>query len=274
MVAYLIDYFLTQNKSVAVLSRGYGRKTKGFRICNGTDTPETVGDEPFSNYLRYGDSIIVAVGEDRALSIPFILAENEKVDLIVLDDAFQHRSVLPHFQVLLTTQQRPFWKDFVLPAGLLREARKGYTRADAIVITKSEKMDKLNWMEKPYFHTKVVYKEPVIFFGKKVSREVIVVAGLADNSMFFEYCSVHYDVRKYFDFNDHHSYKKTDIDSFIEVLNHDSTLITTEKDAVKLMQYKADLKGCSCAYIPIGVSFLENEERFLQIMNQSLGMKD
>lgn len=272
MIMYLIEHFLQNNYKVATLSRGYGRKTKGFRLCGETDHPGTVGDEPYTYFLRYGNRITVAVGEDRALAIPFILAERPETDIILLDDAFQHRTVKPLFQILLTTQGRPFWRDFVLPSGLLREARQGYRRADVLVITKSEKDyqdSMLQTLSLPVFKTYVEYAPPRLFRGTELKRKVIAIAGLADNRPFFEHVASRFPVMGSFDYPDHYRYKPSDIERIKRQLDDDTMLLTTEKDAVKLMRIDA-LQSFSCAYIPINFKFHENEERFLNRLEESL----
>ena len=272
MVMYLIEYFVAKGRSVATLSRGYGRKTKGFRICGKEDNATTVGDEPYTYFERFRDNIVVSVCEDRALGIPFILAERPETDLILLDDSFQHRSVHPKFNILLTTSSRPFWTDFVLPSGLLRESRSGAKRADAILITKSREKkthSEIESLNVPHFQTQVTYGSPQPLFKETPFDEVIVVAGLADNQPFVEYVENNFSVRQSFLFNDHHSYQSKDIESFIQYLGNEVGLITTHKDAVKLRAFE-ELQSYACVFIPIKVDFLEGEERFLQLMHENL----
>ena len=272
MVDFLIDHFLQKNKSVATLSRGYGRKTKGFRICSSDDSAQTIGDESFTYFEKYGNKIMVTVGEDRAMAIPFILVEEPELDVILLDDAYQHRTVRPNFSILLTTHARPFWSDHLLPSGRLRESKIGAERADVIVVTKSKSQQGFPELEKsnqPYFQTTVKYAEPVIFFGNSMERKVLAVGGLADNRPFFEYLENHFDVVKKISYADHHTYSESDMDTMFPYLNNDVTLITTHKDAVKLREFEK-LRKFNCAYIPIKVSFLKDEERFLQMVNKSL----
>src|SRR5690606_879967 len=121
MVEYLIRLLKEQYK-IATLSRGYGRKSKGFRIANSEDNAETLGDEPFQFYLKFRDEIVVSVGEERAVAIPEILFFDENTEVILLDDAYQHLKVARDLNILLTTFDNPFFSDFVLPAGRLREA--------------------------------------------------------------------------------------------------------------------------------------------------------
>ncbi|MCK5700299.1 MAG: tetraacyldisaccharide 4'-kinase, partial [Cyclobacteriaceae bacterium] len=108
---------------LAVLSRGYKRKTRGFKLADENDDSKTLGDEPFQYFTKYGKEIRVAVGEKRARAIPEIIFYDEKIEVIILDDAYQHRSVKPHLNILLNDYYRPFYRDYVLPSGLLRESR-------------------------------------------------------------------------------------------------------------------------------------------------------
>lgn len=271
MVDYLIQYLLNDGYAVATLSRGYGRKTKGFRICSADDSPKTVGDEPFMYYEKYKRQVVVAVGEDRVLAIPNILKNHPEVNVILLDDAFQHRSVKPSLSLLLTTQNRPFWKDYLLPMGRLRESRKGYKRADAIIVTKCKKENKKDAfsISKPTFHTAVNYNQPVFFFGEKLNKQVVAVAGLANNQPFFDYLSKDYDIIKRFSFPDHKKYAKNDIAKICNYLKEGVTLITTQKDMVKLKRFD-ELARFHCVYIPISVKFMEGEQEFQKLVNKVL----
>lgn len=271
MICYLIDFFLKHGKQVAVLSRGYGRKTKGFRICTCEDTPETVGDEPFTYYDRYGDNVMVTVGENRVLAIPFIFAEKPTLDVILLDDAFQHRSMKPSLSILLTTHKRPFWEDFLLPSGWLREAGSGAKRADIVIVTKSKRMQsykELAILNKPYYQTGIKYGKPVLFFGSFAQKKVVLVSGLADNQEFIVYASQHFEVIRTFEFKDHHPYSSKDVDRIMATLEN-AMLLTTHKDAVKLRQFY-QLQSHTCAYLPIEVKFLADEEHFLRLVNKRL----
>lgn len=135
MVEYLVRLLKGQYK-VATLSRGYGRKTKGFILASEQSTAASIGDEPMQFYRKFGAEVAVAVGEERAIAIPEILFHHSDTEVIILDDAFQHRKVGRDLNILLTAYHSPFFKDHVLPAGRLREARKGAHRADIVVVTK------------------------------------------------------------------------------------------------------------------------------------------
>lgn len=133
-----IEYFiqhLQEYVRIGVLSRGYGRNTRGYRLVQTNDHAELSGDEPVQIKRKFPDTA-VAVSENRALGIPQLLKTNPEVQLILLDDAYQHRAIRPALSILLTDYNRPYYQDFLLPVGRLREWRGGARRADAIVVTK------------------------------------------------------------------------------------------------------------------------------------------
>lgn len=135
----VVDYLLLRFASryrLATLSRGYGRKTKGFRVGGITDTAQTLGDEPYQ-FLKKHPQVTVAVCEKRAIGVQWLMDTEKGPDAIILDDAFQHRWVKPQIQILTTTYQRPFTRDYLLPMGRLREPRKGKKRADIVLLTKT-----------------------------------------------------------------------------------------------------------------------------------------
>ncbi|MGB3778502.1 MAG: tetraacyldisaccharide 4'-kinase, partial [Tunicatimonas sp.] len=135
MVVYLAQR-LKDDYPLAILSRGYGRQTRSVRIANAQDTARTLGDEPYLFYRRFGKQSTVAVGEERVAAVPEILFHTPDTQVILLDDAYQHRAIGRDFNILLTNHARPFYADQVLPAGRLRESRRGAQRADAVVVTK------------------------------------------------------------------------------------------------------------------------------------------
>lgn len=134
---YVASLLLAKQYRIGILSRGYGRKTKGYRLANDAESADTMGDEPWQYYLRFeGAAVKVAVAERRAEGIPNLMLEAPDTQAIVLDDAFQHRRIRPQLNLLLTRYDLPFWRDEVLPAGWLREAPEGAARASALVISK------------------------------------------------------------------------------------------------------------------------------------------
>ena len=132
----LLIRMLKNEYQVATISRGYGRKTRGFRRANTDDTASTIGDEPFQFFKKFGNEIAVSVCEERILAIPSLLLDDDSLEVFLLDDAFQHRQAGRDLDIMLTDYNHPFYKDYVLPTGNLREPRKGAGRADMIVVTK------------------------------------------------------------------------------------------------------------------------------------------
>ncbi|MEO1437425.1 MAG: tetraacyldisaccharide 4'-kinase, partial [Bacteroidota bacterium] len=145
-IEFLVRYF-KQYLKVATLSRGYKRKSKGFRLIRYTDPVSLSGDEPLQFKRKFPD-VLVAVGEERTLAIPKIMMVQPDTQLILLDDAFQHLAVKPGLNILLTQYNKPFTRDFLLPSGRLRENRGGYKRADIMVVTKCPKTISLEEKEK------------------------------------------------------------------------------------------------------------------------------
>jgi tetraacyldisaccharide 4'-kinase len=278
MVEYLIRLLADKNR-VATLSRGYGRNTKGFRITGENDNADTVGDEPYQFYNKF-KNITVAVGEERAMAIPFILAERNS-DVIILDDAFQHRYVKPSFNIMLTDYTRLFYNDYVLPSGRLREARRGAKRADVIVVTKcpedisDSKMDEIEERILTYAPGSIVAfsgirylsAEPV-FESTKFSENIILFSGIANNKHLMEYVSTHFALMDEYFFPDHHGYTKKDLqgveERFQRMPIQDKCLITTEKDMVKLLNSTlgSTIEHLPVFYIPIETYFIRNGKTF------------
>jgi len=287
-----VELILRQFKSkykLAVLSRGYGRRTKGFRLAGAKDDATTLGDEPFQYQVKYGSEVTVAVGEERALAIPEILKNYEQTELIVLDDAFQHRAVRADVNILLSDFQRPFYEDFVLPAGLLRESRRNAKRADFVVITKCpplldktilQKIEKSVWKysgeHKPVFFSSIKYLNPVKILGPgTMTDKVLLFSGIANPEPLEAYVKANYDLKGHLKFPDHHSYSDTDIRRLtkkFEQLNiPDLILMTTEKDMIRLLsQNEQFLHNYPVFYLPIELYFLKNEDSFAKMLNSKV----
>jgi tetraacyldisaccharide 4'-kinase len=275
MIEYLVR-LLGDKYSLAILSRGYGRKTKGFRLANDQDDAKTLGDESYQYYRKYGKSVAVCVGEERALAIPTILNERHETQVILLDDAFQHRSVRPQFSILLTEYYNLFSQDYLLPMGRLRESRSGAKRADVVVVTKcffpvNEEKEVASLKkyagDKPVFFSGFEYKSVVPFaVGNAVGKKVILVSGIANTSFLFGYVATYYEVMHHFEFGDHHPYGKDDIEkieSMKKKLGADS-ILTTEKDMVKLItpSLKNMMTEKDWFYLPVETKFLKGGSEF------------
>jgi len=275
MVEYLLR-LLASKYALATLSRGYKRKSKGFLLASNLSTVEELGDEPLQLFKKFGQTVVVAVGEERALAIPKILMEHPETQIVLLDDAFQHRTVLPDFNILLTQFSSPFYSDFVLPAGLLRESRVGAKRADVIVITKcptdldnNSKNQIINKVHKyttdlvPVYFSCIQYGMPISFIEKqKFTGRIILFAGLANMDPLISYIKNSFDLLDVISFPDHYDYKLEDINKLIlKAKNQNAQLLTTEKDIVKLQssQMVEAINNIGLFYLPISVQFLFNE---------------
>ncbi len=282
---------LRDRHNLSVLSRGYGRKTSGFRIAGQTDNASTLGDEPFQYFLKFGDTVTVAVGEKRADAIKKLIDEKPHTDIFILDDAYQHRSVLPDINILLTDFHRPFYKDYVLPAGMLREARKNAARADFIVVTKcpadlsSEQREQIKQnimryagMEKEVFFSGIRYLEPVRFHGKDAfSEHIFLFTGIANPAPMADYIDTKYHLLEHKKFPDHYDYSAGAAEGIMKNFsNHDireKCLLTTEKDMVrirnneKLMEVFGDVP---LFYLPIELYFLEKGDFFAKYLKDRI----
>lgn len=280
MTEYLIRLLSDQYK-IATLSRGYGRKTKGFRIAGAQDNASTLGDEPFQMYKKFSPTVHVSVGEERALAIPLLLQELDNTDAIVMDDAFQHRSVIPGFSVLLTEFSRPFFNDHVLPYGRLREGPEGAARADVVIVTKcpSQLEDETmmnfehkirGYASKPIFFSKIRYGEPVSFGDptRKLSDRVILVTGIANSDVLEEYVRKSFTLIKHVAFRDHYIFKSSDLQALQQLVQKNEhepvSILTTEKDRVKLetSELMPSVSRLPFFYLPIEVEFLRNGKDF------------
>ncbi|MGB3468930.1 MAG: tetraacyldisaccharide 4'-kinase [Cyclobacteriaceae bacterium] len=289
MVEYLIR-LLAGEKKLATLSRGYGRKTKGFLQGDPATTKVTdIGDEPFQYLLKFSDKVNIFVGEERAWAIPQILYEKPDTEVILLDDAYQHRSVKPSFSILLTTYDYPFYDDYLMPMGRLREAVSGLQRADVIVVTKCpqdfseeallQKIGQYNIGSKPVFFTSVKYGEVSLFNGKGnkaiSANRVILVSGIAQADDFEQHCRRKYDVIEHLRFGDHHHYRLSDIEKITNKANTEGViLLTTEKDFVKLREFKKELGDLPSYYLPIEIVFKDNKNEFDELVRKSIKSYD
>ncbi len=253
IVAYLLKMGMEEGWRMATLSRGYGRKTRGFKEVQSLDSAETVGDEPLGYFLDFAPSVRVFVGEDRVAALRQIKLKAPEVDLVVLDDGFQHRKLRADLYLVLTTGHAPFWKDHLLPAGRLRERQTGWKRADACIITKSiVPVPVPTVIALPVFRAGVRYG-PIVPVNGKVTPEkpVHVVAGLADNSSFFQQVQQQFMVVREWSFRDHHRYTLNDLSSIAEAVRADNGwILTTFKDYVKINAFE-DWQTIPWSYWPI-----------------------
>ncbi len=282
MVEYLLR-LLQPHYPLATLSRGYGRKTRGYRLAGPEDNALSLGDEPFQYYRKWRGMVPVAVGEDRVMAIDQLLDAQPQVKLILLDDAYQHRRVRPDLNLLLTTYDKPFWTDRLLPAGLLRESRKGAKRAHALIITKCpetiSRAEQAEMTEKaaqylrtgvPVFFSTVTYEEPKPIFKVATSKKhpaktpAVLLTGLAKPQPLEAWAKEHYTLLEHQQYGDHHQFTEADMErlrqAFSTQENNGAVILTSEKDAARLLQPLLEplLQDLPMYYIPIRQRFLGN----------------
>ena len=265
----LLIRMLQSKFNIAIVSRGYGRKTKGFLWVKENSSPDDTGDESLQIKQKF-PGIKVAVCEKRVVAIKTIEQEHPEVDLILLDDAFQHRYVTAKTYVLLTKFRKPYLNDHVLPMGTLRESRKGAKRADFIVVTKCpldmSQFDRNAFQKKlrpkayqSVFFSHDKYGKPYDLFtgeGSTLQGEAaLIVSGIADNTALLNYVSTTFETAEAFKLSDHVDYNKSLVnrikDRYTELASQWSTqIITTEKDAVKLREFESELKDLSILVLP------------------------
>lgn len=285
MVEYLIR-ILRNDYAVATLSRGYKRKTKGFGIADENTTALEIGDEPMQFHLKFPE-ITVAVGEERLVTIPQLLHDRPGTEIIVLDDAFQHRTVRAGLNIILTDYNNLYSRDLLLPAGDLRDTRKSAERAEIIIVTKCRKsltgekreiiVEELN--PKPnqsIFFTEILYKEPYHLFSKKTylitpGMELLLVCGIANPKPLQEYITPQVKSYDMLHFPDHHIFSISDMEEIKKQFENipciNKIILTTEKDGVRLQKFEKELKDFPIYVMPIQHSFLFNDaDRFYKIV--------
>ena len=273
VVEYLSQYLMKNKILFSIVSRGYKRLTRGLRKVVKSDTYLTVGDEPKQLYNKYGDVLSIFVSENRHKAIELIEKEN-KSKYIILDDAFQNRSISPHLNIVLSSYKNPFFDDNVFPFGMLREYKSNIKRADILIFTNSPqnllkkdskiiKIHSFNYLKNkiPILFSYIKYLKPINLFNKNFKiKDVIISTSIANPLSFNTYIKSKFNVLKSFEFFDHHKYTKIDILKLTQNLNNSTVLITTEKDAVKLCEFKDIFSDYSVYYVPIEIEFLHNRE--------------
>jgi len=271
MIEHLIDIYKDKFK-IAVLSRGYKRSTKGFVEVSKTMTAREVGDEPLQFKKKY-DSIGVFVDADRRNGIENIQKFQPQTQLILLDDAYQHRRVKAHRHILLTTHDQPFYRDFILPFGRLREPRKGKKRADLIIVTKCP--DKLSKEEKlmikqninPRVHQEVLFSKIKYSSNVESQKKTIaldkfddfyLITGIANPKPLIGYLKQNKKSFEHLKYPDHHKFISKEISYF---KNLKKPILTTEKDYMRLF----DKLDTNVFYLPIQIEVDQSIEKHLNI---------
>lgn len=270
-IEYLIR-LLSDNYKIATLSRGYKRKSEGFVLADENTTATILGDEPFQFYQKF-PNVQVAVDANRKNGIEQLLNQNTKPEIILLDDAYQHRKVKAGFYILLTAYNDLYADDYILPTGNLRESRSGAKRADIVIVTKCpatlsldeqksiQKKLKLTEKQKLYF-TYIEYDTAVFSEEKQLqvsdikNIDKLLLAGIAKPEPFFKHLKKEND--EVLVFSDHHHFSEKDI-SNIRSKAQNKMIITTEKDYVRL---KGQLPKEQLFYLLIKSSFISDAENF------------
>ena len=278
-VEFLLDIFRYEYK-MATLSRGYKRRTQGFLIAGAESNAVQIGDEPMQYHVKYPE-VTVCVAEERLTAIPLLLQKRPDLEMIVLDDAFQHRSVKAGLQVLITDYNRPFYKDFILPYGRLREGRKAYQRATDIIVSKCppalsrEAAAEIARHISPVagqrlYFTTLLYGKPYDFFtGRTVEtlldKNVLLVCGIARP----EPLAAHLETGSLgvhtLTYADHHYFLSDDVAEISETFQNwkvsNKVIVTTEKDAARLRLMSEQL---ATLHLPILVQPIKVEMLFGQ----------
>jgi tetraacyldisaccharide 4'-kinase len=272
---------------VAILSRGYKRKTHDFRVAISSSQVRDIGDEPLQIFRHFPD-VLVAVDKNRVHGVKRILEEYPDIEVIILDDGFQHRKIVPGYSILLSDFERLIVRDHMLPYGNLRESKQNMRRADMILITKSpenispiqrrlivKEVDKSPYQN--LYFTTFRYKTPLQVFNyphqvnqpdiaKGASCGIILITGIANPQPLKEYLEKSYNEIIHLSFPDHYNYTEKDLSgissAYYDLKSTTRFLFTTEKDAVKLREFTNIAEPIKSAffYIPIGILFL-NEDK-------------
>ena len=275
-VAFLAEN-LSRHGKLAILSRGYGRKSKGFILVSQRHTSLEVGDEPLLYRKKFGEDVIVAVSENRKKGIHRLLQTYPDVKLILLDDAFQHRQVRAGLNILLTSYRSPFSADRLLPSGNLREGKSGKKRADLLIVTKcpdASVQSTIQWSstlrfdEKKIHFSEFIYRDP-ISFGTACHeiKRVLLVTGIADSTPLIEHLEKSIDVTVH-SFSDHYVFTSADIQKihqkFDTFVKEGSAILTTEKDFMRLKEYTKEwnIENYPWFYIPISVELTKESTLF------------
>jgi tetraacyldisaccharide 4'-kinase len=281
-VAFLANHFQDLVET-SIISRGYGRDTKGFMLVSNISSANEVGDEPLFYQTIFNSKVHVAVCENRKVGIGKLNHIFPSNKLILLDDAFQHRAVKAGMNILLTDFNALYCNDFMLPTGNLREWKSGRNRADVVIVTKcpiklteSEKKNirkQLKFLEEKVFFSHVKYAD-LKSFGKEQSspQKVLLVTGIANPYPLLFHLKKNFEVH-HINFNDHHAFSLKDIDEihrkFDTFANNNSIIVTTEKDFMRLKDVTTvcKLNEYPWYYQPISVE-IDREEEFKTIINQ------
>ncbi len=291
----LLIRLLSPKYKVAVLSRGYGRSSKESIIAGPTDTAQTIGDEPFQIKRKFPEIMVyIDANRRRALACMEAMPEAIRPDVVLMDDGFQHRYVIPTFNILLTPFHFPYTQDDLLPYGNLRESMSGAIRADSIIVTNTPpdtkpigirnikmELNTLDYQE--VYFSRIVYEEvtPLFSDGNNIypstNTPILGLAGIADPTIFIDTIKNSYQqILDMLLFPDHHAFTTQDIEKIVEQLKDDpdAVLLTTEKDAMRLLAYESILSEDvrrRIWYLPIQVYLSpKNTKRLLERADRAI----
>jgi tetraacyldisaccharide 4'-kinase len=276
MTEYLASFLIPKYKT-ATLSRGYKRKTKGFAIADDATTALQIGDEPMQFHKKF-PGLTVAVGEERLVAIPQLLHARPETEVIILDDAFQHRQVRAGFNIVLTDYKNLYTRDHMLPAGDLRDVKSSIKRANNIIVTKcktdlseEEKENIISEINpKPgqlVYFTEIVYNQPYHLFTLQSgsihhTTDVLLLTGIANPKPLKEFLTSQVQSYDMLRFADHHIFSTDDlrdiIRQFEKIQSADKIILTTEKDGVRLEKFSKELSRFPIFVLPIKHRFLFN----------------
>lgn len=282
-IEYLIR-LLENNVSLATLSYGYGRSSKGFLLADNNSTHLEIGDESIQ-YQQKFKNISVAVDKDRTRGIKKLESQITGLGCILMDDAFQHRFVKPGLSIILTDFHNLFVNDFPMPTGTLREFRSGIKRANIIIITKTFKVlspltrRRLTKLINPrkdqqLYFSYIQYGDRISFPGlrkqaekKKKYNTVILFTGIANSYPIKEYLRKFCSELIVLEFPDHHKYSKRDLEkiksTYFDVFSKNKVIITTEKDAMRIIKTELEeiIQDLPIFYIPIEIKFHKDDSK-------------
>ena len=291
-IEYLIR-LLQDYLEVATLSRGYRRKTKGFRVVKPTDNAEIVGDEPLQ-FARKFPRIYPCISESRTFGILQIVADRPQTQVILLDDAFQHRSVKPGLNILLTEYSLPFTRDYLLPSGRLREWRQAYHRADMIIVSKcptrlspDQRADLAREIEplsgQRLFFSYYSYEQPYALLDpdRKIAlgsdHDLLLICAIAGTDYLVEYLEAQANSVSVMEYEDHHYFNRYDMGQLLAAFERMESarklILTTEKDAMRLELHRTWLeeKQLPIFVLPVRVRFHDDDaEAFDEAVRQFL----
>jgi tetraacyldisaccharide 4'-kinase len=284
-IEYLVRW-LNQFLEVAVLSRGYGRNTSGYRPVTVIDNAEMVGDEPLQ-FKRKFPEVPIAVSESRALGVPELVKRNPETQCVLLDDAFQHLAVTPGLNILLTEFARPFTRDWLLPSGRLREGRYNYRRADLIVVTKCPPELSLQERQKMILEIDPFPRQQVFFsryrYGTPydllrpdqrrpldLDTDVLLMSAIANTDYLLKHLAASVKSAQTLEFEDHHFFKEDELRDmlrrFERLPGRNKIILTTEKDAMRLELHQDFFwKNTLPVFVlPVEVEFCDADEAAFQ----------